>query len=241
MNIGFYTGASGLVAFQSKMDTVGNNIANSETTGFKPTNTTFEDLLHYKMYVNSTDQPLQGTGTRNVSIGMDMKQQSLSSTEADLDYGIAGDGFFAVNNNGTPAFTRCGAFQASNDGTGKYYLADAEGHFVLNSKGGQIPLERNSITNRFQDVSGQIGIFRFQNPGALTQLSNNLYNANTNSGQATAATTGVQVKNGYLEQSGTSLVDEMSNMILAQRGFQLSARVLQTNNEVEDTINNLRS
>lgn len=240
MNIGFYTGAAGLVAFQSEMNVVGNNIANSSTTGFKPTTTSFEDLLHYKMYVNSTDEPLQGTGTRNVSTGMNMDQQSLQPTEGDLDYAIVGDGFFAVDNNGTPAFTRCGSFQASQDGTGKYYLADEQGRFVLNSQGARIPIARDAVAGRFKDVSSQIGIFQFKNPEALTQLTGNLYAENTASGQP-AAVAGVQLKNGYLEQSGTSLVDEMTNMIQAQRGFQLSARVLQTNNEVEDTINDLRS
>lgn len=241
MNIGFYEGASGLVAFQNEMNVVGNNIANSGTTGYKPTTTSFEDLLHYRMYVNSTEEPLQGTGTRNVSTGMDMTQQSLLSTEGDLDYAITGDGFFAIDNNGTTAYTRCGSFQAADDGTGKFYLADGEGHFVLNAQGGRIPLTRNVQMGRFEDVSKQIGVFQFQNPGSLTQLSDNLYAANTNSGQAVAATADVQVKNGYLEQSGTSLEDEMTNMIMAQRGFQMSARVLQANNEVEDTINNLRS
>ncbi|HCC01453.1 MAG TPA: hypothetical protein DHW78_02300 [Ruminococcaceae bacterium] len=239
MNIGFYTGASGLVAYQSDMNVVGNNIANSNTPGYKPDTDTFEDLLHYKMYVNNTSQPLQGTGTRNVMTGMKMEQGALQHTKSDLDYALLGDGFFAVDNNGTPAYTRCGAFEAANDGTGTYYLADQAGHFVLNAQGGRIPLERDPTVGVFHDVSQQIGVFRFPNPESLTQLSDNLYAENTASGQPEVANT--EIRNGYLEQSGTKLVEEMSNLIMAQRGYQLSARVLQANNEVEDVINNLRS
>ncbi|MCH4240073.1 MAG: flagellar hook basal-body protein [Oscillospiraceae bacterium] len=239
MNIGFYTGASGLVAFQGSMNVVGNNIANSETIGYKPTESTFENLLQYRMYVNSTAEPLQGTGARNVTRGMDMEQGPMERTGNDMDYALTGDGFFAVDNGGTPAYTRCGAFAAAPDSTGTYYLADQRGHFVLNARGGRIPLTRDQLQGRYNDVSKQIGVFQFKNPNNLTPLSDNLYAENTASGQVAAGN--AKVTNGFLEQSQTQLSTEMANMILAQRGFQLSARVLQANNEVEDIVNNLRS
>lgn len=242
MRAAFYTGASGLDAFQECLNVTGNNIANCNTVGYKAQKTSFSQLLSTQMDMNGDNPPLVGNGVRYTSAGIDASGGDAVNTQGQFDLAISGNGWFAVNNNGLKEYTRDGNFSLSVSGSNAY-LVDQNGAYVLDSSGNQIYATVDSKTNTF-DVNAmldKVGVYTFSNPEALTPASSNCYLANAKTGTATLATKSeYSVLKGYLEQSDVSLSDEMAALITAQRGYQLSARVVQTADEVEQTINSLR-
>lgn len=243
MRAAFYTGASGLLAFQHSLDTTGNNLANVSTTGYKPQSVAFEQLLSTQVDKNTQDGILVGNGVRAVGTGINPSEAAFLPTGGALDVAISGDGWFCVDNNGTTEYTRDGAFSISLIG-GSAYLVDQKGAFVLDSNERRISAAVDSKsgsvdTNALLD---RVGVFTFLNPGALVPVSSNRYLANGQTGPAVTSAEGAYtLLKGYLEQSGVSLSDEMVSLIKAQRGYQLSARVVSTADEMEQTINSLRN
>lgn len=242
MKPSFYSGASGLVAFQNNMNNIGNNIANSNTVGYKPTTVSFNDLLYTEMYVNTPEDPLTGHGVRTIYTGVDTKQGNLVSSESVLDLAIVGKGWFSVEKDGERLYTRDGSFAISLQGD-TAYLVSSGGAYVLDAQGNRITERIYADTNEldYNAMTDKVGVFSFLYPEALTPLSSNSYMQNDVTGEAVALTEGqYQIKKGYLEQSAIVLADEMSNLIEAQRSYQLSARVVQTSDEIEQTVNSLR-
>ncbi|PKM74443.1 MAG: hypothetical protein CVU91_00830 [Firmicutes bacterium HGW-Firmicutes-16] len=241
MRAAFYTGASGLVAYQDSMDVIGNNIANCSTTGYKAQRTAFSQLLATKM--NEEANPvLVGNGVRTVSAGIDASAADVMATQGSLDLAIAGNGWFCVSNGGQKEYTRDGSFSLSMSGNSAY-LVNQNGAYVLDSSGRQVTATVDSKSNNVDigTIINNVGVFTFTNPEALTPASSNSYLSNAYTGTATVAKKNeYTVLKGYLEQSDVSLADEMVALITAQRGYQLSARVVQTADEVEQTINSLR-
>ncbi len=242
MRSAFYTGASGLVAFQESMNVTGNNIANVNTVGYKAQKTIFSQLLSTKMDTHE-ELTLVGTGVRTVYSGIDASETTLIASQGSLDLAISGDGWFCVDNSGKKEYTRNGNFSISlSDSTA--YLVNQSGDFVLDSSGNKISAtvdtKKGSIdTDAMLD---KVGVYTFTNPEALTPASSNSYLANAYTGTAAAAKKdSYTLLKGYLEQSSVSLTDEMVALITAQRGYQLSARVVQTADEVEQVSNSLRS
>ena len=242
MKPAFYTGASGLIAFQSRLDVVGNNIANSNTIAYKPTTTSFNDLLYTEMYVNTQNDPLSGHGVKIIGIGIDAEQSNLREGQSTLDLAIIGNGWFCVENGEKRLYTRDGSFGISLDGE-QAYLVNQSGYFVLDANGERISTRvRQGASIDNDELTQRVGVFGFDYPEALTPVSGNLYSENELTGEATVLTEGqYELAQGYLEQSGVSMADEMVNLIAAQRAYQLSARVVQTADELEQTINSLRA
>ena len=241
MRSAFYTGTSGLVAYQNSMDVIGNNISNCSTTGYKAQRTAFGQLLASKMS-DTTKTVLVGNGVRNVSSGIDPTGADVMATQGSLDLAISGNGWFCVQNNGQKEYTRDGSFSLSMSGN-TAYLVNQNGAFVLDSSGKQVSGTIDSKSNNVDigSMLDKVGVFAFSNPEALTPASSNTYLSNAYTGTATTASKNdYTVLKGYLEQSDVSLADEMAALITAQRGYQLSARVVQTSDEVEQTINSLR-
>lgn len=245
----FHAGAAGLVAQQEYMNNVGNNIANVNTTGYKPNTVSFEALLNSEMYVNNEEDPLAGIGVKAVGTGINVTQGGLRTTSLMTDFAIIGDGFFAIEDahSGDLQYTRDGTFAISLEGsTG--YLTTQDGSYVLSSSGQRISLPnvtnadgQDATTFDLSGVSDELGIFTFDYAGALSPVANNRYVESETSGTATAVTGETStVYQGALESSGVSLEDEMANLITGQRAYQLSARVLQVGDENEQTINSLR-
>ncbi|NLV86551.1 MAG: flagellar hook-basal body protein [Clostridiales bacterium] len=242
MKPSFYSGASGLIAYQNDMNNIGNNIANSNTVGYKPTTVSFGDLLYTEMYVNTPEDPLTGHGVRTLYTGVDTRQGNLVSGESNLDLAIIGKGWFSVEKDGERLYTRDGSFSISLQGD-MAYLVSNSGAYVLDSEGQRIAEQINADTTEldYNAMTDKVGVFSFLYPEALTPISSNSYMQNEFTGEAAALTEGqFQLKKGYLEQSGISLADEMTNLIKAQRSYQLSARVVQTSDEIEQTVNSLR-
>lgn len=242
MNTAFYTGATGLMAFQTMMNEIGNNIANVNTTGYKPVETTFSDLLYTEMYVNSADV-LTGHGSKASSSGVNASQGTPIPTSGELNLAIVGDGWFAVDTGSETLYTRDGSLSIDISGSSAY-LVNQNGDYVLDSDGNRISAEidADSPTIDPEVLTSKVGVFDFEYPEALTPAASNCYRANDKSGEATVLDEGeYKVISGYLEQSGVSLPDEMVDLITAQRGYTLSARVVQTADEIEQTVNSLRS
>lgn len=251
MNIAFYTGASGIFAHQEFMNVTGNNISNANTIGYKAQQADFENLIYKRMYVNSPKDPLVGVGTKIREANMIFNQGTPNHTEQELDFCIIGDGFFSVEYRDQVFYTRNGNF-IPGESEGEYYLCMQNGAYVLDKEGERILLEKDEATNSLilDGLLDRIGIYQFNNQEALLPYSHTLFRETEQSGEAfvfdieemdeESTIVPPLLKQRYLEFSGTNLSDEMTNMILAQRGYQMSARVLQTADQMEDIVSNLR-
>lgn len=243
MKPAFYTGASGLIAFQSQMDAIGNNIANVNTTAYKPTTSSFSDLLYTEMYVNTENDPLAGHGVKTFSTGINSEQSNLREGQSVLDVAIIGKGWFCVEKDGERMYTRDGSFGISLEGNNAA-LVNQSGAYVLDSEGNRVEtlITPGASGIDYEALTQRVGVYGFNYDEALTPASGNLYTANEKTGEAAALTEGqYELATGYLEQSKVSMSDEMVNLIAAQRAYQLSARVVQTADEIEQTVNSLRS
>lgn len=250
MNISFYNGVSGMLAYQESMSRISHNIANTNTIGFKPDRSNFSDLLYTRMAVNSEEQPLTGHGVKIEDSQLVYRQGAVLQTGLDLDYALIGDGFFAVEHpSGNIEYTRNGAFDISIEGN-KGYLVTADGSHVLDAAGRPIELQRDSADGPF-DLSGleeQLGIYDFPNPFGLEHSTGNCFAATETSGEAVVVTLGsgaafereYRLLPGAVEQSAVELSDEMVNVITTQKAFQFNAKMVQTADQLEEIINNLR-
>lgn len=242
MKAGFYSGASGLQAQQKRLDNIGNNLANVNTAGYKAEKTGFQNLVYTYMDVNTNTNPLAGHGVRLTDLGTDQSQGTLKSTGGLLDFAIQGNGMFAVQINGNRQYTRNGTFDVGL-ANGVPYLTTTNGAFVLDNAGNPIQIPQTEDGNL--DVSGlvdRIGVYCFDRPGKMNPVSGTAYQPTQASGAARLAVRGQDytIMQGAVEQSNVQMQDEMTDMIMAQRAFQISARVVQTEDEIEQNVNSLR-
>ncbi len=249
MKISFYNGVSGMIAYQEQLNQISQNVANSNTVGYKPNRATFDDLLYTKMAVNSENEPLTGHGVKFEDAQLIYRQGPVLQTENELDFALMGDGFFAVRRpNGNVEYTRKGSFDISVEGS-KGFLVTEDGSHVLDARGRAISLNRVSNGGPF-DLSGlvdQLGIYDFPNPYGLEHSAGVCFKETAESGAAEAVRVGAdksgrtyQIVPNALEQSAVEMAEEMSNVITAQRAYQLNARMVQTADQLEDIVNNLR-
>jgi len=256
-----YSAASGMAAQQLNVDNIANNLANANTNGFKERRTQFQDLL-YQSYVQpgaaagaQTIVPagLQvGLGTRPASNEIIFSEGNIQETDNPLDLTIQGKGFFQVLlANGQLAYTRDGGFQL-----------DANGN-VVNSSGNMIqpqitiPAAAQSITiasdgtvsyslpgQLAAQTAGQIQLANFPNPGGLNSIGQNMFQPTDASGQPVVANPGGQeglgtLIQGYVEGSNVSVVEEFINMIVSQRAYEASSKVVKAADEMYQQINNV--
>lgn len=249
MNIAFYSGVSGMVAFQQDMDLLAHNIANVNTPGYKPSKTAFQDLLYTEMDVNAQEKPPAGHGVRAADTQLLYGQGPVITSGSQLDFALIGEGFFAVERNGQIEYTRNGAFNISAEGS-RGYLVTSDGAYVLDGKGKAVSLTKKSGSNMY-DLEGlpeKLGVYTFPNPYGLQPTSNSSFLETETSGEARAANTRrrtseelpYQLVTQALESSGVELSQEMVNMIMTQKAFQFNAKVVQTADELEEIVNNLR-
>ena len=244
--ISFYTGAAGMRAFQRKMDVVSHNIANVQTNGYKYRRAAFEDLLYSRINTNVQGEHLVGHGVKQEAIDQIMTQGSLDHTLYDLDFAIVGDGFFQVDHRGATEYTRNGAFDLSME-SGVPTLVTNDGAYVLDRAGNRITLEQVDGKYVTEGLREKLGVYTFDNQWGLEPRNNARYVVSPNSGPAvltlpeqSTQENPLDVLQGYLERSGVDLGREMIEVIMAQRAFQMSSRVLQTADQIATEINNLR-
>jgi flagellar basal-body rod protein FlgG len=257
-----YTAATGMQAQQTNMDVVANNLANVNTSGFKRSRTEFQDLLYQTIRSAGATQAqgLQvptgvqvGLGTRLVATQKIFTPGDLQQTGNDLDVAVRGDGFFQVMlPSGELAYTRSGSFTKDRNGL----LVTADGYRVqpeitIPDAAKDITIgEDGTITvtlagqNAPQEL-GQLQLAKFINPAGLQALGGGLFSP---MGEAAGEPiTGIPGQDGFgsiaqrfLEMSNVKVVDEMVNMILAQRAYEVNSKSIQSADEMLNTANNLR-
>lgn len=242
-------GVSGMRNHQLRMDVIGNNIANVNTTGYKAGRANFQDALYQAMGTGGSTQV--GTGIQIAGVSNNFAQGPLQATGRVLDLAIVGNGFFGlVDENGDIKYTRDGSFYLDKENniihSSGLKLADSDGDAIeIDLEDGQ-SIEDITITEKGEifvgdDSQGTIGLFNFPNVTGLTKAGDNLYLANDISGEAIEGTPGEdgfgQVRSGFLEMSNIDLADELASLIATQRGYQASAKVFITADQVlQDTI-----
>ncbi|MFT8887935.1 MAG: flagellar hook-basal body protein [Ethanoligenens sp.] len=229
----FFGGAASLRARQTSMDTIANDIANVNTAGYVQQEASFSDLLHDSMVRPDNTayaEELQGSGAAVDAIAKDMSPSALIQTGSQLDFAAKGNGFFAVRDaQGTISYTRAGTFTEKIVGDGTV-LADEQGRTVLDTQG-------NAIAVRDGSPQAEPGVFTFTYPQNLTAQGDTLFTPNASSGAAQLS--GEGVAQGVYEASNVDLANQMSRMIVTQRGFQMNARVVSTADQIEAYTNDL--
>ncbi len=243
-----YTAKNGLISQQERIDTIGNNLANVNTTGFKSTRIDFQDCLYQtigRVIQPQDDMNMQmGHGTIVGASTMYFTQGKLLQSGLNTDIAIEGDGFFAVQTpSGQVQYTRDSHFSVDVDGS----LVANDGSYLLDTEGNRITgLDSNFVceTNGNIVLDGQVvatvGIFDCQNQMALTPSGGNRYVESENSGAMELQTQGYDLRQGVYESSNVDLATEMSNLVRAQRALSLSSRALTTADEMESQAINIR-
>jgi flagellar basal-body rod protein FlgG len=257
-----YTAATGMDAQQTRMDTIANNLANSNTTGFKKVRADFEDLLSETVRSPGEPNP-QGGGTPSVPVQVGLGVRTASTTRSfgqgdpintnnPMDLAIGGSGFFKVQRpNGEFAYTRAGNFNI-----------DAEGRLVAGggelvepnitvpkdalsftvTPDGQVSVKIPNQVNA-QNI-GRIELASFVNPAGLEAIGGNLFAETSASGQPAFATPGEQgtgtLQQAMLESSNVKAVEEMVAMISTQRSYELNSKVIQTADQMLQKLTSLR-
>lgn len=248
MNQSFYIGAVGAQQQLRHMNVRGDNIANVNTYGFKADKARFNALMYENLRGVEEDELPTGVGMSMLMTSTDFAPGGVATTNRDFDYMIEGEGFFAVVDLTTNeiSFTRNGAFMMAErqratgetDENGNpvmetaYYLSDGEGRFVLGQNGGLIEIT---------DIHAKqpVGIFDYINCDGMTRLTGTRFlPIDKNGGVAYGEGELIQ---GAVETSNTDLAEEISKVIEAQRAYGLALKMVQTSDEVESTINSLRS
>lgn len=256
-----FTAATGMLTEQLNTDIIAHNLANVNTTGFKRSRPNFQDLFYQTLREAGTPVtqgasipiPLQvGLGVRPVANQKIFMQGSLTQTENPLDLAIMGTGFFQIRlPNGEIGYSRDGTFKMDREGSivtnNGYYIEPAltipqeamevnvteDGHVTVKIPGQVEP----------QDV-GDITLVRFVNAGGLDNMGDNLYLETAASGppiegQPTLEGFG-SIRQRFLEASNVQVVEEMVQLIVAQRAFEVSSKAIQTSDDMLGVANNLK-
>ncbi len=276
-----WTGASGMIAQQTNVDTISNNLANVNTVGYKKETVEFRSLLYQKLQTETTDhngdpKPVigqVGSGVRTGAITSRFTQGNLTATENPFDLAIDGEGFFAVRTpNGETAYTRNGSlvFAIAADGLA---LTNSEGYPLLDTTGSPVVLPATTDVSKLSvDVDGklieevdepytaadgstkyntehveraQLGIVQFNNPSGLEKVSGSMYQQTLASGEPRMevedeALKRSSIRSGYLEASNVQTVDEIVNLIVAQRAYEMNSKVITASDQMLQQANNLR-
>ena len=253
-----YSSASGMQSQQTNLDVIANNLSNVSTTGFKKNKAEFQDLLYSNSRAAGADAGggnqmptgIQiGHGSRLISTAKVFTQGELTKSDGQLDVAIEGDGFFEVQMaDGSRAYTRDGSLKlmadgrvATNDGLilqGGWQPIPAGTTSVTISPTGEVTTTGSSGTSSFR-----VQLTRFVNPPGLEALGRNLYRETQASGTAEAGNPGEdgfgQLQQGMLEMSNVKVVEEMVNMIVAQRAYEVNSKAVQAADEMMQISNNL--
>jgi flagellar basal-body rod protein FlgG len=254
--------ATGMLAQQMNVEVISNNIANMNTTAYKTQRVGFQDLLYQdqrRVGSNSSDQGTivpsglqMGVGTRVASVYRLNQQGALTLTDNKLDVAIKGEGFFQILlPNGQTAYSRDGSFQLSPTGQ----IVTQDGYTV--QPGITIPQNTIDITINpsgqvICKIDGQINpttlgpiaLTNFPNVGGLTALGNNLFQQTAASGNPINGIPGQlgfgTLQQGYIEASNVNPVTELTNLITAQRAYELNSKVIQSADQMLNSVNQLR-
>jgi flagellar basal-body rod protein FlgG len=257
----FYIAATGMHAGQAQIDTVANNLVNLNTMGFKKSRVAFTTLMPEptgplgragELNPHGAGASYLGMGVSGNNSLLDFATGNLKQTQAELDFAVQGRGLFEVQlPDGSFAYTRNGALHVSNEG----YLVNSDGYPL--SAMIQIPSDMEKITvgadgrvqikmpnsDQLLDV-GNLQLSQFANEAGLKPVGNNLYIASETSGDVSYSRPSENgagtLSQGYLEGSNVQMIEELTNMMTAQRAYEANSKILQASDEIQGIINNLR-
>lgn len=258
MNDSLYIAATGMQMQQKNVDTISNNLANVTTPGYKSARVNFEDLMYRDLSgaaplpSGGASQLLQGGGVSVASIVKSFAAGELKKTDSQFDLAIQGDGFIeVVDAEGTPAYMRGGTLGVDKDG----FLVATSGQSLKSSirvgtdakaitidADGRVLVQSASQTSASE--VGKIDLVRFADVSGLEAIGGNLYRPSERSGDAIAGTPGEDnmgtFAQGYQEASNVNLVQQMVDLMVAQRAYESSAKVIQASDEMLAMSNSLR-
>lgn len=264
-----YSGISGLKNFQTKLDVIGNNIANVNTYGFKKGRTVFKDL--YSQTVAGASAPGENRGGVNPKqVGLGSQLSTIDTIHAagstqftgnTLDLAIEGDGYFRLQDGEAEEYlyTRAGNFYLDSGDGDVARIVDGDGRYLMDTDGNAIEVDLAATSLSIgQDGSvnyvldgvlttwdNPIALVKFSNPGGLEKVGGNLFQESANSGEPSDEVTPLEeglgaIKSGSLEMSNVDLSEEFTEMIVAQRGFQANTRIITTSDEILQELVNLK-
>ncbi|GBD07469.1 Flagellar basal-body rod protein FlgG [bacterium HR21] len=257
------TAATGLAAQQRFVEIIAHNLANVNTTSFKRVRPEFQDLLYERLRTLGATAPQDvmesvhevqiGSGTELVATTRSFAQGDLQPTNNPLDLAINGDGFFVVRRpDGTVLYTRDGSFRLDREGR----IVSSHGYvlepgIVVPEDTAELRISRDGVVTAVmaggttEQVLGQVYLARFINPAGLRAVGENLYAETVASGPPLLETPGQgsagEILQAHLESSNVELVEEMVNLIMAQRAYELNAKSIRTADELLQTAVNLKS
>lgn len=254
--------ATGMLAQQTNVDVIANNIANANTTGYKSGRAAFQDLIYQSVQQEGaltstagTEKPVGmnvGLGVHGSGVVRLNTQGGLSQTENQLDLAIDGRGLFVVTRpDGSLGYTRDGNFQLSSEGQ----IVTLEGYEV--DPGVNVPANTSAISINQQGVVmayvdddpdpvelGQLSLATFINEAGLKPIGNNLLAATTASGEATTTNPGEPgvgiVRQGYLENSNVNVIQQITDLISAQRAYEMNSKAIETADQMLTTANQIK-
>jgi flagellar basal-body rod protein FlgG len=260
-----WTGASGMIGQQANIDTISNNLANVNTHGYKKQRADFEDLIYQTVKVAGTPATEDTVVPVGIQMGHGVKladtqrvfsQGALQQTDVGTDMAIAGEGFFKIQMyDGSMAYTRNGNFKVDEDGR----MVTSNGYWLIPdiimpelflpdsiniTKDGRvsvkIPLEGDLVEVNV----GRIELYRFPNPVGLSAVGENLFKVSQASGDAIPGRPGYEgmgsIQHKFLEMSNVAVVQEMVNLIVAQRAYEFNSRTIQTSDNMLGTATTLK-
>lgn len=265
-----WTAASGMKAQQTNIDVISNNLSNVNTTGYKEENAEFKSLLYQTIQTRTTSangeqKPISaqvGLGTRVASITSSFTNGALIANASSTAFALEGKGFFAVRGeDGQTYYTRNGKFNWSMGVNGVTLCNDA-GYPVMDSNGNEIVLPNDTTVSSiivsndgkfyYKDAEGnavdmnvQLGVYQFNNPAGLEKRTGSLLAVTDASGnpmneETTPGLERSKVCQNYLEASNVQVADEMVDMIVAQRAYELNSKAIQAADEMLGQANQLR-
>ena len=254
--------STGMLAQQTNVDVISNNLANMTTTGFKRRRAEFQDLIYENLRRVGSNTSDTGTvvpagaqvglGVRTAAIYRINEQGTLQQTSNSLDLAIRGNGYFPVTlPSGETAYTRDGTFGLSPDGT----IVTADGYpiaggIVVPSNATSVTISPNGAVQASQDgqaaptTVGTLQLAVFPNEAGLDAQGDNLFVQSAASGNPVTGNPGSpgfgSVLQGFVEGSNVNVVTEISNLITAQRAYEMNSRVITTSDQMLSTLTNLR-
>ena len=260
-----WTGASGMIGQQANIDTISNNLANVNTHGYKKQRADFEDLIYQTIKTAGTPATEDTVVPVGIQMGHGVKladtqrvfgQGPLQATDVSTDMAITGEGFFRIQMyDGSWAYTRNGNFKVDENGrmvtsNGYWFLPELvmpEGFLperINVTKDGRVSVIVPQIDENNPIDVGQIELYRFPNPVGLTAVGENLFKISQASGEPIAGRPGYvgmgQIQQKFLEMSNVSVVQEMVNLIVAQRAYEFNSRAIQTSDNMLGTATTLK-
>lgn len=262
-----YSAASGMNAQQLNVDTISNNLANVNTTGYKKETTNFKSLLYTNLngpQQNTNNRPTVnqvGHGVRAIGNARDYSSGRTEATGKASDFAISGNGFFCIDNDGTEVYTRDGSFRyAMLEDGGSYALVTSDGYpvlstddesIIINSEIPQNSLEVSKDGTIFYMEDGvkmdvaKLKLVQFANRQGLEAMGSNFYQATSASGEAIPeedndTLKASEIASGYLESSNVQLAEEMVNLIIAQRAYEVNSTAIKTADDMMQQANQLK-